>query len=95
MYMYSLAVLGMLVAGGFSAAHSSYNNSGSFNLRPFTLNLTSEVPHMLDLVNNTRLPDASEYPGASAGIPLDSLKSLRAEWLTQFDWDKEQLAMNT
>jgi len=89
-----MSMLAVWALSGLSAAQSSYSNSSGFNLQPFTISLSSEVPRMLNLVNSIQLPDDPEYPGVSAGMPLDSLKSLQAEWLTQFDWDKEQLAMN-
>ena len=51
---------------------------------------------MLDIINNTRLPDQPVYPGlgSSMGIDLDVLKSLKDEWLHEFDWNKEQREMN-
>ena len=67
-----------------------------FNLRPYHVDLSSGVPRMLSLVNNTQLPEMPEYPGvgASLGIDLDVLKSLKAEWLGNFSWAKEQAAIN-
>ncbi|KAF2811954.1 alpha/beta-hydrolase [Mytilinidion resinicola] len=91
MYLYLSVAFGLLA---ISAVQSSSSNGGGFNLRPFRINLSSGVSRMLNFVNNTQLPGGPEYLGASAGIPLDTLKSLRAEWLTRFDWDKEQLAIN-
>ncbi len=51
---------------------------------------------MLDLVNQTMLPDEEEYAGvgSSAGIALDTLKQLQAEWTTTFDWNQEQATLN-
>lgn len=51
---------------------------------------------MLTFADNTRLPDKPEYPGLAdtAGIGLDTLKSLKQEWLTDFDWIKEQESIN-
>jgi hypothetical protein len=69
------------------------DNSG-FDLRPFTINLSSEVPRMLQLIKHTKLPHAPEYPGAAAGITLDTLKSLQSEWTSQFDWGKEEEGLN-
>ncbi|KAL8903856.1 MAG: hypothetical protein Q9207_003654 [Kuettlingeria erythrocarpa] len=52
---------------------------------------------MLELVNDTQLPEKPQYPniGASEGIDLDVLKSLREQWLNEFDWEKEQTYLNT
>ncbi|KAI5460231.1 Alpha/Beta hydrolase protein [Mariannaea sp. PMI_226] len=68
----------------------------TFNLQPFVINLSREVPRMLNLVKNTRLPDQEEYAGvgSSAGIALDTLKQLQTKWTTTFDWNKEQHALN-
>ncbi|KAM0426136.1 hypothetical protein ACHAPT_008768 [Fusarium lateritium] len=51
---------------------------------------------MIDLVRNSRLPEKPEYPGvgSSMGIDLDVLKSLRKQWLSNFDWEKEQDKLN-
>ncbi|KAL6874438.1 Alpha/Beta hydrolase protein [Trichoderma longibrachiatum] len=82
-------------ATGASALANGHSNE-NYKLRPFTLNLDSRVPRMLELIRHTQLPDAPEYPGLSpdAGIPLSTLKSLRTEWLTDFSWEKEQAAIN-
>ncbi|KAF2092405.1 alpha/beta-hydrolase [Rhizodiscina lignyota] len=79
----------MAVAGG------TYGSKG-FNLRPFKVELSSGLPRMFDLVKNTELPAHEEYPGvgSSFGIGLDVLKSLKKEWLTNFDWQKAQASMN-
>lgn len=70
--------------------------STSFNLRPYTIDLSKGVPRMLDLVRDTRLPEKPQYPGvgSSMGIDLDVLKSLRKQWLEKFNWEKEQRSMN-
>jgi hypothetical protein len=58
-----------------------FSLASAFNLRPFLINVSSEVPHMLRLIEETRLLDAPEYPGVgtSTGISLDTLKSLRSQ----------------
>ncbi|KAJ6508059.1 Alpha/Beta hydrolase protein [Mycena vulgaris] len=70
--------------------------SSSVNVTPFIINLTSEVPRLLDLVRNTRLPAAALYPdaGPDKGVELDVLRELRAEWLEGFDWDAQQAELN-
>jgi len=52
---------------------------------------------MLELVKNTILPEQPEYPGlgSSLGIDLDVLKSLRKEWLYNYNWEADQKYMNT
>ena len=67
-----------------------------YNLRPFHINLTERVPRMLHSIRETRLPERPEYPSLddTAGISLDVLKSLRQQWLDDFDWDREQASMN-
>ncbi|RDW61068.1 hypothetical protein BP6252_12451 [Coleophoma cylindrospora] len=68
----------------------------SFNLRPFSIDLSNRVPTMLSKINETQLPDLPEYPGvgSSFGINLDTLKSFQQEWLTSFNWEKEQSSIN-
>ncbi|KAI8946654.1 alpha/beta-hydrolase [Xylaria longipes] len=70
-------------------------------VKPFEINLSERVPHMLDLIQNTQLP-SSEFVAArestngtlSTGISLQTLKELQSEWITGFNWDKEQASMN-
>lgn len=94
MRLNTLHSLAVAVAG--ASALPNGHSQGNYNLKPFQLNLESQVPRMLELIKNTQLPAAPEYPGltSDAGIPLSTLKSLRTEWLTQFDWGKEQAAIN-
>ncbi|KAK3368428.1 Alpha/Beta hydrolase protein [Podospora didyma] len=65
-------------------------------VKPFKINLSSEVPRMLKLIKENKLPDKPEYPGvgSSFGIDLDVLKDLKKQWLDDFDWKKEQDAIN-
>ncbi|KAL6857303.1 Alpha/Beta hydrolase protein [Trichoderma novae-zelandiae] len=86
----------LLVSVAGASALSSGHSHVNYELKPFSLNLDSRVPRMLELIKGTQLPDAPEYPGLSpdAGIPLSTLKSLRTEWLTTFSWKNEQAAIN-
>ena len=67
-----------------------------YNVRPFNIDLSGGVTHMLDLVRSTKLPDHQEYPGVgdTAGIALQTLKNMQAEWVDNFDWETEQAYMN-
>jgi hypothetical protein len=69
---------------------------GVHTLRPFKVDLSAGVPHLRELVEITHLPEYEVNTGVepSAGISLDTLKSLQDEWLTSFDWDREQEAIN-
>lgn len=70
-------------------------------VKPFKVDLSDRVPHMLDLIRNTQLP-SSEFVAAveslndtlSTGIPLQTLKDLQKEWITDFNWDEEQASIN-
>ncbi|UKZ74572.1 hypothetical protein TrVFT333_002242 [Trichoderma virens FT-333] len=86
----------LFVAAASATAIQNAHPKQNYHLKPFVLNLDSQVPRMLELIKNTQLPASPEYPGLSpdAGIPLSTLKSLRTEWLTQFSWQKEQAAIN-
>ncbi|KAJ7618573.1 Alpha/Beta hydrolase protein [Roridomyces roridus] len=67
-----------------------------FNLKPFTIDLAEGVPHLKALVNNTWLPEQALYPaaGVDKGIELDTLRDLRTEWVTTFDWGKQEAELN-
>ncbi len=94
----SIAKLATLVAVGAALAEAAPTPGLSKPLSPtpFVINLSGSVPRMLDLINNTVLPDQPEYlgVGSSAGIDLDVLKQLRQEWVTNFDWQAEEAALN-
>jgi hypothetical protein len=68
----------------------------AYDVSPFKVNLASRVPRMLQLAKNTQLPASDEYPGVESefGISLAKLESLRNEWTTTFNWEKEEEAMN-
>lgn len=67
----------------------------SHSIRPFSIDLSSNVSRMLSLVKNARLPSKAEYPGASnVGIELDYLKSLKNLWVDGWSWDKTQAEYN-
>ncbi|KAJ6556292.1 Alpha/Beta hydrolase protein [Mycena capillaripes] len=72
------------------------NNHTEFNLKHFKIDLSSKVPHLTTHVRNTRLPEKPLYPdlGPDKGIQLDFLSSLKEEWVTSYDWDAEQAALN-
>ena len=100
MRSYNLAFLPIFVFGflemvPLNVAADTERQNG-FKLRPFSVNLSAGVPRMLDLVKNTILPKEPEYPGlgSSAGIDLELLSSLQKEWITDFDWSREEAALN-
>ena len=77
-------------------AHSA---QGNFEINPFTINLSSKIPRLQQLVNQTRLPDRSLFPqeaiGANGtGIDLDAVTSFKNQWLNEYDWNKEQAVLN-
>lgn len=72
------------------------NAGDKFKLRRFSIDLSKNVPRMLRKVRDTLLPeeDLCEKPCSTQGIKLNTLKTLRDEWLTKFDWEKEQASLN-
>ncbi|VUC34859.1 unnamed protein product [Clonostachys rosea] len=66
-------------------------------VEPLKVDLSKNVPRMLDLVKNTKLPETSIYSslGSSAGIDLNVLRQLQNEWITNFDWKSEEEQMNS
>ncbi|KAJ6471881.1 Alpha/Beta hydrolase protein [Mycena sanguinolenta] len=75
------------------SAASSISNP--FNVTPFAVNLSAEIPRLKSLVENTRLPASALYPvGTDKGIELDVLRQLQTEWITTFDWETQQAEFN-
>ena len=70
--------------------------SGAFDLQPFQFNVSDRLPRLYELLRETKLPDNPQYPGVGAtrGIDLDVLKSLREQWLTEYNWEQEQEYLN-
>ncbi|KAJ7133612.1 Alpha/Beta hydrolase protein [Mycena epipterygia] len=68
----------------------------SFHVKPFSINLGSEIPRLRSLVENTRLPAKALYPdtGVDMGIDLDVLRELRTDWLDNFDWGTQEAELN-
>ncbi|KAJ8116998.1 hypothetical protein ONZ43_g4309 [Nemania bipapillata] len=72
-----------------------------FEVRPFQINLSNRVPHMLELIQGTQLPlyelaaaRESMNDTLSTGISLKTLEDLKQQWITGFKWDDEQAAIN-
>ena len=80
---------------------SEATGTGTSIVMPLQINLSERVPHMLDLVQRTHLPFA-ELPAAtdsynttvSSGVPLSTLNDFQEEWITSFNWEKEQESIN-
>ncbi|KAL7917004.1 Alpha/Beta hydrolase protein [Trichoderma austrokoningii] len=68
---------------------------------PFKVDLSSRVPHMLDLIQTTILPTTEDSAAINSfnltqttGLPLTTLASLQNEWVNGFNWKTEEDAMN-
>ncbi|KAF7351959.1 Epoxide hydrolase domain protein [Mycena venus] len=74
---------------------ASASNTG-FDVKLFKIDLAGEIPHLKSLVKNTRLPATALYPnaGPSKGIDLETLRNLRTDWLTKYDWEAQQAELN-
>ncbi|KAJ4315845.1 hypothetical protein N0V84_008179 [Fusarium piperis] len=72
-------------------------HTGRCLIEPFKVDLSKNVPRMLESVKNTKLPHKSAYSGlgASAGIDLGVLKELQREWIEDFEWRTEEKDMNS
>ncbi|KAJ7700409.1 Alpha/Beta hydrolase protein [Mycena rosella] len=92
----SLNFLTLLGVAGLSAStYASATHNNSFDLKPFKIDLAGEVPRLLDLVRNTRLPAQALYPDVpDKGIALDFLRELRTDWLDSFNWEAQQAELN-
>ncbi|RKK15645.1 hypothetical protein BFJ68_g15235 [Fusarium oxysporum] len=74
-----------LVSSPYGADAIASPSPNSFNLRLLTINLSQAVPHMMDLVERTRLPINAEYLNLRAGSALETLVSLKNELVDNFD----------
>jgi hypothetical protein len=91
----SLSILSLVaIVVTFADAAAAVNDT--FNLRPFKIDLSSQIPHLNDLVRSTRFPSKALYPnaGTEKGIELDTLLELRNEWLDSFDWETQEAELN-
>jgi hypothetical protein len=81
---------------GLSTVSAGLIKYDTSKVLPFRVDLESEVPRMLDLVKNTRLPEKPEYPGlgSSFGMDLSDLKRFQDEWLHGYSWAKDQAYIN-
>ncbi|KAK4075360.1 uncharacterized protein Triagg1_4481 [Trichoderma aggressivum f. europaeum] len=78
-----------------AASPVTNDNHDSYNLKPFTINISDGVSRMLERIRDTELPDnIPQYPGNEAGISLDTLKAFKNQWLVDFDWRKEEKSLN-
>ncbi|KAI0013888.1 Alpha/Beta hydrolase protein [Xylariaceae sp. FL0662B] len=89
MQLYSNFPAWLLLSMGVAVADN-------YDLRPFKVDVAGRVPHMLDLINRTNLPEHDVFPGdnSSFGMSLDVLRSLKNQWTEDFDWQTEQDAIN-
>ena len=97
-YAPCLQNLALLAAAASSIIQrTAAGSSNEYHVRPFYIDLSEGVPRMLDLVQSTQLPKEPEYAGLgdTAGIDLDVLKGLQEQWLTTFDWNREQQSLNS
>jgi hypothetical protein len=85
----------LIIATAFTTTLAA-TAAGSFDLKPFKIDLAGEFPRLKSVVTNTRLPAKALYPDASPekGIGLDVLQDLRTDWLTKFDWEAQQAELN-
>ncbi|KAF7367408.1 Epoxide hydrolase domain protein [Mycena sanguinolenta] len=72
------------------------SDAPNLHVEPFRIDLAHELPRMKALVQNTRLPVTALYPAAGIefGIRLDFLHDLQVEWLNEFNWTKQEAALN-
>ena len=94
-FIAALLATALVGAHGALAAPPS-KSANPYNLQPYKINLSKNVPHMLDMIKRTELPAEPQYPGldGSMGIDLEDLKDLRESWLRDFNWKKEEATMN-
>ncbi|KAJ7162069.1 Alpha/Beta hydrolase protein, partial [Mycena filopes] len=86
--------IALIGATAFMAGLVAANTT--FIVKPFEVDLSSEIPRLKFLVNNTRLPAKALYPsvGEEEGTGLEFLRELQTEWLTTYDWEAQQAELN-
>ncbi|KAF9467876.1 Alpha/Beta hydrolase protein [Collybia nuda] len=68
----------------------------AFEVKPFTIDLSTRATRMISLVKAAQLPDKPAFPGLGStfGADLDKMKELQSAWTTTFNWSTQQEAMN-
>jgi hypothetical protein len=96
MMILSLKLAACLIAIAATASAEEAVADHKFNVKPFKIDLSGEIPRLKSLVKNTRLPSAALYPdaGQEKGVELDFLRELQTEWLTDYDWEAQQAKLN-
>ncbi|KAJ7585314.1 Alpha/Beta hydrolase protein [Mycena floridula] len=68
----------------------------SFNVKPYSLNLSEGLSRMNSLIELTRLPTEPEISDdGDFGISLQRLTSLKSKWVNEYDWDQAQANLNS
>ena len=93
---WALALLPCTTAAAALPSAKQQAPSEVFDLQPFQFNVSDRLPRLYELLRETELPDKPQYSGigATKGIDLDVLKSLREQWLNEYDWEQEQEYLN-
>jgi hypothetical protein len=69
----------------------------SWEVKPFTVNFSqSDVQRMRSLASDAQLPQVPQFLGGNStfGVERDTLKQLRDEWVSDFDWYEQQAWIN-
>lgn len=65
------------------------------NIKPFKIQISSDtLDDLRQRLQRTRWPDAIPGSGWEYGADLDYMKELVDYWLTEFDWRKQEAALN-
>ncbi|KAJ7574595.1 Alpha/Beta hydrolase protein [Mycena floridula] len=72
--------------------------AATFDVKPFTFNLSGSLARMNSLIDQTLLPTKPELPNdGDFGISLQRLASLKSEWVDEkkYDWNQTEAALNS
>ncbi|KAJ7574610.1 Alpha/Beta hydrolase protein [Mycena floridula] len=72
--------------------------AATFDVKPFTFNLSGSLARMNSLIDQTLLPTKPELPNdGDFGISLQRLTSLKSEWVDdkKYDWNQTEAALNS
>ncbi|EIN09136.1 alpha/beta-hydrolase [Punctularia strigosozonata HHB-11173 SS5] len=69
----------------------------AWDVKPFKINIPPDEVHRMNLlVSNAQFPKAPSFTGGNEtwGVELETIETLRSEWLHNFDWYEQQTALN-
>lgn len=90
-----LNILFIIVLTGYSFGRTNKNNKNMSTVQPFRIEVTQNVlDDLKSRLQRTRWADAPENAGWNYGTDPDYLRGLVDYWINQYDWRKQEAALN-